>query len=195
MGRAEMQMLRTGDLAGGGGERRALNLFPHTHTLGNVLGPPVAWRKLSPRQAGNRYRAQAVGDSGPPELPRCSGLHPAPAAGKVAPAAVQTVSGQGSRSSGVSISGSQRLQGPLHLEMPSSPCPLAWAQMSPGTHGTVIPCAPSPASPDCPTLGVPHCDPGTLKSQVEPHLLKLSVGVSVLSCPCSHPVTPWWLCP
>lgn len=30
MGRAEMQMLRTGDLAGGGGERRALNLFPHT---------------------------------------------------------------------------------------------------------------------------------------------------------------------
>lgn len=32
MGRAEMQMLRTGDLAGGGGETRALNLFPpHTH--------------------------------------------------------------------------------------------------------------------------------------------------------------------
>lgn len=111
MGRAEMQMLRTGDLAGGGGERRALNLFPPTHTLGNVLGPPVAWRKLSPRQAGNRYRAQAVGDSGPPGLPRCSGLHPAPAAGKVAPAAVQTISGQSSRSSGVSI-GKSKATGP-----------------------------------------------------------------------------------
>lgn len=190
-----MQMLRTGDLAGGGGETRALNLFPpHTHPR-ECSGATCGLEKVEP--APSREPLQGSGRWGqwPAGAPALLWLHPAPAAGKVAPAAVQTVSGQGSRSSGVSISGSQRLQGPLHLEMPSSPCPLAWAQVSPGTHGTVIPCDPSPASPDCPTLGVPHCDPGTLKSQVEPHLLKLSVGVSVLSCPCSHPVTPWWLCP
>lgn len=77
--------------------------------------------------------------------------------------------------------------------MPSSPCPLAWAQVSAGTHGTArtaIPCDPSPASRDCPILGVPHCNLGALKSKVEPHLLGLIVGVWVLSCPCSYPDIP-----
>lgn len=105
MGRAEIQMLQ-GIWVGDGGARGArTEPAPHPHAYthpGNRPGPPVAPRKSSPRHAGGRDRVQerrgerscsrglppwtpqAVGDRDPPGLPRCFGLRPALAAGKVA---------------------------------------------------------------------------------------------------------------
>lgn len=173
-------MLWTGDLADGG-EREAHALYwslppprPPTTSPGNVPGPPVAPRKLSPCHAGDRDRARdRAGRWGqwPAGAPALLWTPPRSRRGKGgaqrrrprdrAPATPHL--------SGTSL-GWSKATGPSPPRDASHPVPPCAGSGGTAAHGTATPCAPhltpQPAL-TVPMLGV-HCDPGALTFRQSP---------------------------